>query len=163
MNKSRTVCRCGTTLDGVSTTMQGYAEPKRPSRLCHVCNAHLPHHLALIYPQSSTLSNCPTIFSPLPSPFPPLLRPPTLFFCYATRCRAAAAHRRLSCAPIYKRSREHRSRWTMMIHRPVGDGQSNASPLSEGVALYDIFCPFRAWSALAAFSHSLPPPPSLWS
>ena len=125
--------------------------PKRLSRLCHVCNAHLPHHLALIYPQSSTLSNCPTIFSPLPSLFPPLLRPPTLFFCCATRCRAVAAHRRLSCAPIYKRSREHRSRWTMMIHRPVGDGQRNASPLCEGVALYDVFCGVERFGCLSFF------------
>lgn len=75
---------------------------------------------------------------------------PLSFFC-ATRCQAAAAHRRLSCAPIYKRSREHRSRWTMMIHRPVGDGQRNASPLSEGVALYDVFCGVERFGCLSFF------------
>lgn len=69
----------------------------------------------------------------------------------ATRCRAAAAHRRLSCAPIYKRSRKHRSRWGMMIHRPVGDGQRNASPLSEGVALYDVFCGVERFGCLSSF------------
>ena len=83
----------------------------------------------------------------IPSSSPPSH---TLFFC-ATRCRAAAAHRRLSCAPIYKRSREHRSRWAMMIHRPVGDGQRNASPLSEGVALYDVFCGVERFGCLSFF------------
>ena len=79
--------------------------PSTPSRLCHVCNAHLPHHLALMYPQSSTLSNCPTTFSPLPSPFPPLLRPPTLFFAVQ---RDAGLPRRTvaSLAPLYIKEAE---------------------------------------------------------
>lgn len=53
-------------------------------------------------PEGVTTAACVfTLFSPHPAPSPPLLRPPTLFFLCATRCRAAAAHRRLSCATIY--------------------------------------------------------------
>lgn len=125
--------------------------PKRPSCLCHVCNAHLPHHLALIYPHPlrfPTVRQPFLLFLPHSHLFSAL---PLSFFCCATRCRAAAAHRRLSCAPIYKRSREHRSRWAMMIHRPVGDGQRNASPLSEGVALYAVFCGVERFGCLSFF------------
>ncbi len=39
----------------------------------------------------------------------------------------------------------------MMIHRPVGDGQRNASPLSEGVALYDVFCGVERFGSLSFF------------
>lgn len=39
----------------------------------------------------------------------------------------------------------------MMIHRPVGDGQRIASPLSEGVALYDVFCSVERFGCLSFF------------